>query len=178
MEAPATSDLPTTPVQISLRIRHPDIDPGIITATLNLQPEYAFKAGDPRTKTSPALDAGHHPQTYWLAPVDADALPDLFEPTFLATIAAKRHGLDAIPTAANWHAVIRNLRAVSTDTVLLHFLRRLDTQRPFLDRIVAGGGDVALILLMERDSIADFTLPLAASRLLTQLAVAIEFKFV
>ena len=54
------------PIQLSLRIRHPAIDPAEISDALALEPEHCFKAGDPRGAT------GHHAQSYWLASLSVE----------------------------------------------------------------------------------------------------------
>jgi hypothetical protein len=52
---------------ISLRIRHPTIEPHAITRTLGIEPQHTWKAGDARR--SPAGEAleGNYRETYWMA---------------------------------------------------------------------------------------------------------------
>src|ERR1700758_4763534 len=52
---------------ISLRIRHPSIDPLMITKTLGIEPQHMWKAGDARR--SPAGEAleGNYRESYWMA---------------------------------------------------------------------------------------------------------------
>ena len=52
---------------ISLRIRHPSIDPLMITKTLGIEPQHTWKPGDARC--SPAGEAleGNHRESYWMA---------------------------------------------------------------------------------------------------------------
>lgn len=62
--------------KVSLRIRHPTMDPQIFTETLGMQPWVARHAGEPRaTSTSPWLE-GNHRKTYWTSrltpPDDSD----------------------------------------------------------------------------------------------------------
>jgi len=52
---------------VSLRIRHPTIDPATITATLGIQPQHAWKAGEPRCDPTGAQLGGAHHDSYWLA---------------------------------------------------------------------------------------------------------------
>ena len=70
-----------------------------------------------------------------------------------------------------------NLRTRGIEGVLFPFLQRLSAQHSFLQKIQAEGGDVALILVIERESAADFTLPVGVARLLVQLGISIEFNF-
>jgi hypothetical protein len=52
---------------ISLRIRHPSIEPHTITKTLGIEPQHSWKAGDARR--SPAGEAleGSYRESYWIA---------------------------------------------------------------------------------------------------------------
>jgi hypothetical protein len=51
---------------ISLRMRHPSIDPAAITQTLGIEPQHTWKAGAPRCgPTGEALE-GVYRESYWL----------------------------------------------------------------------------------------------------------------
>jgi hypothetical protein len=154
-----------TPVQLSLRIRHPSIDPTKITAALGLEPEHCFKAGDARAARSAGGSAGRHTQTYWLGEIS----PDLWADPIFAAIPAM--------SAERMQAAAREMQSRGVDAVLLHFLQRLSARHAFLQTIQNGGGDVSLILGLERESAPDFTLPLSVARLLVQLGISIEFRF-
>ena len=177
MGARKLSETSATPIQLSLRVRHPAIDPQEISEALGLEPEHCFKAGDSRPTRSKGAIAAQHTQTYWLAPVNPESWPDTIEPAFLAAIAEKNPlskgtlSREALQTAA------RNLRARGIEAVLFLFLQRLNARQAFLQKIQAEGGDVALILVIERESAADFTLPVGVARLLVQLGISIEFNF-
>jgi hypothetical protein len=173
MEARELSSAEVTPIQLSLRIRHPSIDPEEISRSFGLKPEHSFKAGAPRGPRS----SGHHTQTYWLARVSMDSGSDPFEPSFLATIAS-RSGRTVSLSAEAWQKVTENLRVRSPELMMLYFLNRLNSQQPFLQQVQREGGDASLILLMERESSADFTLPPSVSRLLVELSISVEFQFV
>src|SRR6186713_70212 len=71
MEARDISRARTQPFQISLRIRHPSIDPGDISRELKVEPEYSFKAGDPRESGSGMAATALHAETYWLGSLSA-----------------------------------------------------------------------------------------------------------
>jgi Domain of unknown function (DUF4279) len=51
---------------VSLRIRHPTIDPLTITATLGLEPQHTWQAGQPRCDPAGAEVGGAHRDSYWL----------------------------------------------------------------------------------------------------------------
>jgi hypothetical protein len=51
---------------ISLRIRHPAIDPATITAALGIQPQHTWGAGEPRCDPAGAELGGAHRDSYWM----------------------------------------------------------------------------------------------------------------
>jgi hypothetical protein len=52
---------------VTLRLRHPTIDPALLTTTLKLDPMHSWKAGDPRLSQSGAPLGGQHRDSYWSA---------------------------------------------------------------------------------------------------------------
>jgi hypothetical protein len=177
MQARKAAETAATPVQLSLRIRHPSIDPEEISSSLELTPEHCFKAGAPRKAGTGGRTTGRHTQTYWLAPITPESWPDPIEPEFLAAIAGKNLGPNAPQAVEGLQAASRNIRSRSVDGLLLFFLHRLNSRHAFLQRIQSDGGDVSVIMVVERESAADFTLPVSVARLLAQLGISIEFNF-
>lgn len=51
---------------VSLRIRHPTIDPMAITEALGIQPQHSWRAGQPRCNTAGAELGGPHHDSYWM----------------------------------------------------------------------------------------------------------------
>lgn len=51
---------------VALRIRHPTVDPLTITATLGLQPQHSWQAGQPRRDPAGAEVGGAHRDSYWM----------------------------------------------------------------------------------------------------------------
>lgn len=51
---------------ISLRIRHPNIDPSRITATLGIEPQHAWQAGDERRASAGGDREGVYRESYWM----------------------------------------------------------------------------------------------------------------
>jgi len=156
MEARQLSNESVPQVDVSLRIRHPTIDPDEISAALGLQPEHCFKSGDPAQGRR-----GVHTQTYWLADIAAESWVEPIAP----------ESVESLLKAA------QSGRARSVELMLSFGLRRLQAQHAFLERIQDDGGDVSLLLSLARDSAADFTLPVAITRLLVKLGITLEFKF-
>lgn len=52
---------------LSLRIRHPSIEPGEITRTLGIEPQHTWKAGDARRGPEGETLEGSYRETYWMA---------------------------------------------------------------------------------------------------------------
>jgi len=145
MEAHQLPDETVAQAQVSLRIRHPTIDPDEISAALGVRPEHCFKSGDPAQGRR-----GVHAQTYWLADIAPGSWLEPVEPSA-------------------WTR--------SVEIMLFHGLQRVHARHAFLERIQSDGGDVSLLLSVERGSATDFTLPVAVSRLLVKLGITLEFKF-
>jgi hypothetical protein len=51
---------------VSLRIRHPTIDPATITAALGIQPQHMWQAGQPRCDATGVELGGKHHDSYWM----------------------------------------------------------------------------------------------------------------
>jgi hypothetical protein len=51
---------------ISLRLRHPSIDPARITGTLGMEPQHTWKAGAPRRGAAGEPGQGVHHESYWM----------------------------------------------------------------------------------------------------------------
>jgi hypothetical protein len=71
---------------VTLRLRHPTVDPQLLTKTLKLDPIYSWKAGDPRLSQSGAPVGGQHRDSYWSArlPVQMVGSAALSFETFLS----------------------------------------------------------------------------------------------
>ena len=50
---------------LSLHVRHPGIDPATITATLGIQPQHTWRAGEPRRDAAGAQLGGASRDSYW-----------------------------------------------------------------------------------------------------------------
>jgi hypothetical protein len=51
---------------LSLRIRHPNIDPAEITRALAIEPQHTWKAGEPRRGPADETLAGAYRESYWM----------------------------------------------------------------------------------------------------------------
>lgn len=51
---------------IALRIRHPSIDPKDVTRRLGIEPQHAWRAGEPRQVDGDDAGSALHRETYWV----------------------------------------------------------------------------------------------------------------
>ncbi len=54
---------------MSLRVRHPNLDPAVLTKALRLEPLHCWRAGEPRLSVTGAALGGEHRESYWSAPL-------------------------------------------------------------------------------------------------------------
>jgi hypothetical protein len=54
---------------ISLRVRHPNLDPAVLTKALHLEPVHCWRAGEPRRSDTGTALGGEHRESYWSAPL-------------------------------------------------------------------------------------------------------------
>jgi hypothetical protein len=59
---------------MSLRVRHPTLDPALLTEALHLEPLHSWRAGDPRRSVTGAALGGEHRDSYWSAPLPGQAV--------------------------------------------------------------------------------------------------------
>ena len=68
-------------IEVYLRIRHPNLDPGEITEALGQQPEHCWAAGDVRPAGAEADAATRYAESYWFGlvrvPAEFENLPNL-----------------------------------------------------------------------------------------------------
>ena len=57
---------------MSLRIRHPDVDPAEITSVLGIVPQHTWRAGEPRRDSIGAEVGGTYRESYWMARLMAE----------------------------------------------------------------------------------------------------------
>lgn len=64
----------TVSYAMSLRVRHPNVDPALLTQTLHLEPAHSWRAGEPRRSVTGATLGGEHRDSYWSAPLPGQAV--------------------------------------------------------------------------------------------------------
>jgi hypothetical protein len=157
------------PFELALRIRHPSMDPALISRELRLEPEHSFRAGEPRESSSGIAAAAVHGESYWLTTLD----PDAWAPGSSAAF--------DFPERTRSTQVKERLRAMMTDSLGLaltlattHFLR---SHADFVRRVQSEGGDVGLIVEVPAAAAQSFTLTPQIAKVLAELAISIEFEF-
>lgn len=141
--------------QLSLRVRHPSMDPAEISRELHIEAEFSFKAGEERGRRSAASKASSHAESYWLAPLDA-------------SFWEARTSVSLQPYTVDFgtldHALVR----------CAYLLRRHAT---FLRRVKAEGGDVSLLVAVSPQAVSGFTLTPQCAGALHALGLGVDFEF-
>ena len=158
MEARRASQ-PSYPFQLSLRVRHPSIDPAEISRELQLEPEHSFRAGDLRDSTRSVAVTPAHVESYWLATLDPSSL---LAGTALAPEVSPQ--IQAIALAA----VDSALHILITSVLRRHaeFFRRIESE----------GGEVRLIVALSARKTRGFTLTPHLSKALSELRIPVDFE--
>jgi hypothetical protein len=152
------------PFQLSLRIRHPSMDPAEISKELRIEPEHSFRAGHPRHSKSGVAPATVHTESYWLAPLSPaswfGSVP--FEP--LSNVLISQNMIDA--------AVARNLAwALGLCAARFH-----KAHAAFLNTICSEGGEIGLLVTLSPTAANPFNIPPQVSRLFGELGITLEFE--
>jgi hypothetical protein len=61
---------------VSLRVRHPSMDPERVTQAMHLSPEFCWKAGEVRKSQSGAALGGQYRESYWSARLPSQMVED------------------------------------------------------------------------------------------------------
>jgi hypothetical protein len=163
MEATELRRSDSEPFQLSLRIRHPSVDPDELSREFSIEAAHCFRAGDPRASRSGISSV--HPESYWLGALNTASWPadDVTSPGVLRLLAAQeRMGVGSV-RSLGW--------ALSLST------RFFSAHAQTLRRIVAEGGQVSLLITAPAAEVSGFSLAPAVSRVFSELGVTLEFEF-
>jgi hypothetical protein len=163
---PATKLAPSQPLpfQLSLRIRHPSMDPAVISKELGIKPEHSFSAGQPRQSRSGMAPAAVHTESYWLAPLNPASWfghPSFAQPLGLAI--TQEH-IDA--------ALAQNLAGA----LGLCAVQFKSAHGPLLNTIRSEGGEASLLVTLSPNAVDTFSLPPQVSRIFGELGITLEFE--
>ena len=163
-----------SPFRLSLRIRHPSIDPSELSREFALEPLYSFRAGDARTAVGLSGGSTRHAGSYWLADLESAMPASLLSPPGAggALEAQWPPALHAARQRAE-QLLRRNvgmaLAAVS--------LRLLQPRASLLKRISAEDGEVTLLAEISRAVAESFTIAPQVMRPLAEWGVTVSFEF-
>ena len=166
MQARKLAPLDLQPYQLSLRIRHPSMDPVDLSREFKIEAEHCFRAGDPRPHRGGIAPASVHAESYWLGAIEPSKWPaDIVSFPGLARLQIVQEHLGA--SATNSFAWALSLCA----TWFLH------SHAELLRRIRADGGQISLLIALATDEVGSFSLTPEASRAFGELGIALEFEF-
>jgi hypothetical protein len=165
MAVPKVATRQPPPFQLSLRIKHPSMDPAKISKELGIEPEHSFRAGQPRHSKSGLVPAAFHSESYWLAPLDpAQWFGDPLFPEPLNLKVIQEH-IDA--------AIARNL----TGALGLYALKFSKTHAALFQAVQSEGGEISLLVTLSHSAVSTFSLPPQISRRLGDLGITLEIEF-
>jgi hypothetical protein len=162
MEARRASSQPSYPFQLSLRIRHPSIDPEQISRRLGIEAEHSFRAGEPR-EAGRSMVTPVHAESYWLGTLDPATL-----------LLGTGFDLGSMPevspqTRATAFGMLDSVLTVLTSSVLFRhgdFFRQLQSE----------GGEVRLIVALSARKARGFTLTPHLGKALSELRIPVDFE--
>jgi hypothetical protein len=139
--------------QVSLRIRHPTMDPESISRELAIEAEHSFRAGEPRRSRSGLAPASTHAETYWLAPlIPAPWLGDIEKHIDIAAIESL--GLALSLCASRFRA----------------------SHGALLRQIRSEGGQATLLVALSAAAVSSFSITPEVSRIFSELGITMEFE--
>ena len=161
MEARRAVPQPSYPFQLSLRIRHPSIDPEQISQRLGIDAEHSFRAGEPR-EAGRSTVAPVHAESYWLGTLDLQTLllGTAFDLGLMPEVSAH--------TRAIAFGVLDSALTVTSTMLLRHagFFRQLQSE----------GGEVRLIVAISGRKTRGFTLTPHLGKALGELRIPVDFE--
>jgi hypothetical protein len=151
------------PFQLSLRIRHPSMDPADISRTFKIEAEHSFRAGGPRTSSTGSATASVYSESYWLGVLKpVGPLVDVSFPGDQRSQIAQKQ-LAQATRSLTWALALRTSRFFTP-------------HKDFLRRVRSEGGEATLLVTIYNGEVSSFTLAPGASQLLGELGIAVEFE--
>jgi hypothetical protein len=165
MEARKLKTSQPSPFQLSLRVRHPSMDPAVLSREFSLEAEHSFRAGEPRHSRSGLAHTSVHADTYWLATLDLTAsLPDISFGARPGLAAGQRHMSASVAQNLGWALGLSAIRLQKKHAALLHQIRAED-------------GEVSLLVALSAVAVGSFSLAPEVGRIFADLGITVEFEF-
>src|ERR1700735_4783357 len=145
MRARKLSKSDAQPFQLSLRIRHPSMDPADLSREFKIDPEHSFRAGEPRPARSGSAAGSVHTESYWLGALNPTKwLEDMSFPAHPLQMAQERLG------AAATESFGRALSLSATRFCYLH--------AELLRRLYSEGGQISLLVALSAGGVRSLRL--------------------
>jgi hypothetical protein len=161
MEARKLSKLGPELFQLSLRIRHPSLDPAELSREFRIEAEHSFRAGDPRPSRSGLAPASVHAESYWLGALNPGSWIRL--PLEDPRLQLAQQGLGAMVSRSPGTALTLSARFLSLHAETLH-------------RVRTEGGQISLLVAVPTGEVNSFSLAPEVSRIFGELGVTLEFE--
>jgi hypothetical protein len=97
---------------IALRVRHPSIDPAEVTEKLGIEPQHAWRAGEPRRVDDDDAGSAVHRETYWVGLLPPPRLMGAALAPWIEPAAAERLRAAAnVPQASLYFTLLKMKRS-------------------------------------------------------------------
>jgi hypothetical protein len=164
MEARKLSKSQPTAFELSLRIRHPSMDPADLSRQIGIEATHSFRAGEPRQSRGRVSSASVYGESYWLGILDPTSWPAAHWVSGFANIELAQEAHDK--------TIARSLGSALSLTAR----RLVRTNAALLERIRHEGGQVSLLVALSIDAVDSFSLTPEVSRIFSDLGITIEFE--
>jgi hypothetical protein len=163
MEAKQLPESPAEHFQLSLRIRHPCLDPDELSNAFKIEPEHCFRAGEPRSSSGQRSNTAVHADSYWLG-----VLPAMAQMAAMFSFGDPRWQL----AQNQLSATVRSLSAALS----LSAARFFSKHAQLLRRIRVEGGEATLLVSLYNPEVSSFVLAPEASQVFGDLGIRVEFE--
>ena len=165
MEAKKLSESELPAFELSLRIRHPSVDPADLSRQIGIEATHSFRAGEPRQSHSGRTTGSVYGESYWLGTLDTTSW-----------LAAQLSGFASMELAQKAKAHDKSVTQSLGWALSLTARRLLRTNAALLESIRNEGGQVSLLVALSPDAVDGFSLTPEVSRMFSDLGITIEFE--
>lgn len=163
MEAKRLPESAPPAFQLSLRVRHPSVDPADLSREFMIEAEHSFRAGTPRRSATGVESVAAHSESYWLGVLKPSG----------TVIDVSFPGHAGSEWAQEQLTAVRNSLSGQLSLTTSRFLR---THAELLRRLRTEGGEIALLVTISSSEVNSFTLPAETSQLFGEMGVSLEFE--
>jgi hypothetical protein len=164
MQAAQLSKSPVPAFQLSLRVRHPSMDPDVISRELKIEPEYSFCAGQPRKAQTDIATSSVHAESYWLATLDSRFWEiDISFSDYPALELDQKKLRTGMMGSLGWALSMTAMKLLRTHSALLYRIRN-------------EGGQAGLLVALSPAAVGSFSLGAETMAAFGKLGIALEFE--